>query len=152
MTITGKLLQFEDESYMAFDSGLTSNPSFSGEITYHGGGFGLTAGNLVYYNSSGVWVNADADAEASSSGLLGIAMGTSGAAGVLLRGFAHHNTSNFTNMTTVGAKLYVSTASGAFTETKPTASGDFVRIIGYVVSTASDIMYFCPDNTYVEIS
>jgi hypothetical protein len=54
-------------------------------------------------------------------------------------------------MSTLGAKLYVSTTLGAFSQTPPSSSGNVVRIIGYVTSTASDKMYFCPDITYTEL-
>jgi hypothetical protein len=140
---------------MSYDSGLGNDPSFSGEITKLGGGSLLVAGDLVYLNSSGNWAKAIASSLGSSgaTSLLGIAMGTTGGAGVLLRGFARANTTSFNNMTTVGAKLYVSDiTSGQFTETIPASLGDFVRIIGYVTGTSSDIMYFCPDTTYVEIA
>ena len=139
---------------MAYDSGLGTDPSFSGEITKVGGGTGLIAGDVVYLNSSGNWAKALASSlgSASAKSLLGLAMGTTGGAGVLLRGFARASTTSFNNMTTVGAKLYVSdTASGQFTETIPASPGDIVRIIGYVINTSSDIMYFCPDNTWVEL-
>jgi hypothetical protein len=86
LTFDGSLLQLDGESYLAYDSGLGTDPSFSGEVTFVGGGSGLTAGNLVYLNSSGNWVTAIASSLGSSAAtsLLGIAMGTTGAAGVLL--------------------------------------------------------------------
>jgi hypothetical protein len=149
------LLQLDGESYLAYDSGLGTDPSFSGEVTFVGGGTGLTAGNLVYLNNAGNWVVALASSvdPTAATSLLGIAMGTTGAAGVLLRGFARANSTSYNNMTTRGAKLYVSdTSAGQFTQTIPASSGDFVRIIGYVINTTTDIMYFCPDNTYVEIT
>jgi hypothetical protein len=107
---------------------------------------------LVVLNSSGNWENADADTVAGSTGLLGISLSTTGAAGVLVRGNARFTANgNYTSMSTVGAPLYVSTTAGGFSQTAPSTSGDIVRIIGYVTSTASDKMYFCPDTTWVEL-
>ena len=109
--------------------------------------------NLHYLNSSGNWVAADADAASSSTGLLGITLGTNGSDGVLLRGFARFTSNaNYTGMTTVGAPLHVSTTAGNFSQLAAVGSGDIVRIIGYVVDTTNDIMYFCPDTAYVEIA
>jgi len=54
-------------------------------------------------------------------------------------------------MTTIGARLYVSTTAGSFSQTAPASSSNIVRIIGYVESTANDQIYFCPDTMWVEL-
>lgn len=130
-----------------------SADSTAGEIIY---GFGSTvtvAGDLYVKGSGGGWSSADADAASTATGLLAIAVGThSGDDGMLLRGRAIFSTSQYTDLTTVGAPLYVSTTLRKFTETAPSGSGDIVRIIGYVLNiTSPDEIYFCPDNTWVEI-
>jgi hypothetical protein len=130
-----------------------STANVSGEIAYWGGGT-VAAGTLYYYDSSGNWTAADADAESTSTGMLGIALaaGTASTVGILLRGHARFTgVSSFTGTTTVGAKLYVSTTAGEFSQTAPTGTGDVVRIIGYVQSTANDQIYFCPDTTWVTL-
>jgi hypothetical protein len=124
----------------------------AGEVVYFGGGTGLTAGNLVYLNSSGNWADADADATGTSTGLLGIALSTTGAAGVLVRGNARFTANgSYTAMSTIGAQLYISATAGAFTQTAPSSAGQIVRIIGYVESTANDQLYFCPDTTWIQL-
>jgi hypothetical protein len=106
----------------------------------------------VVLTSGGTWVNTDADFVSGSTGLLGISLSTTGAAGVLVRGNARFTAnSNYTNMTTVGAPLYISTTPGGFSQTAPTAAGDVVRVIGYVTSTATDEFYFSPDATWIEL-
>jgi len=128
--------------------------SVNGEIAHWGAG-SVTAGNLYYYDSSGNWTAADADAESTSTGLLGIARatGTAGTVGMLLRGHARFTAnSSYTGTTTTGAKLYASTTAGAFSQTAPTGTGKVVRIIGYVQSTSQDQIYFCPDNTWVTLA
>ena len=47
----------------------------------------LTAGKLMYLNSSGVWKYADASAASTSTNLLAIALGTAVSDGLLIRGF-----------------------------------------------------------------
>jgi hypothetical protein len=136
-----------------FYSSSISTANVSGEIAYWGGGT-VAAGTLYYYDSSGNWTAADADAESTSTGMLGIALaaGTASTVGILLRGHARFTgVSSFTGTTTVGAKLYVSATAGAFSQTAPTGTGDVVRIIGYVQSTANDQIYFCPDTTWVTL-
>jgi hypothetical protein len=126
----------------------------NGEIAYWGGG-SVVSGSLYYYNSSGNWVATDADAASTATGMLGIARatGTASVVGMLLRGRARFTqNSNYTALTTIGAPLYVSTTPAAFSQTAPTGTGDIVRIIGYVQSIANDEIYFCPDNTWVEIT
>ncbi len=128
--------------------------SVTGEVAYWGGG-SVTAGNLYYYDSSGNWTAADADSESTSTGMLGIAQatGTAGSVGMLLRGHARFTANSlYTGVTTIGAKLYVSPTAGGFTQTVPSTTGQVVRIIGYVQSTTSDQIYFCPDNTWVTLA
>jgi hypothetical protein len=125
----------------------------NGEVAYWGGG-SVAAGNLYYYNSSGNWALTDADAASTATGMLGIARadGTASTVGMLLRGRAKYTSnSNYNALSTIGAPLYISTTPGGFTQTAPTGTGDIVRIIGYVQSTASDEIYFCPDSVWVEV-
>ena len=137
---------------LSYNDGTVGTAGVVGEVAYFGGGTGLTAGNLVYLSNTGAWVNADADATATSTGLLGISIGTAGTAGVLLRGHARFTgNSSYTAMTTIGAQLYVSSTTGAFTQTAPSAAGRVVRIIGYVTSTAQDKFYFCPDTLWIQL-
>lgn len=145
--------------YLTLNGGMNYNPSIStsntnGEVAYWGGG-SVTAGNLYYYDSSGNWTAADADTDVASQGMLGIALatGTASTVGILLRGHARFTAnSNYTAVTTIGAKLYVSATAGGFTQTAPSTSGQTVRIIGYVQSTTNDQIYFCPDTTWVKLA
>ena len=51
-----------------------------------------------------------------------------------------------------GVIVYASLAPGEATLTKPTASGDFVRILGYSLNVSSKKMFFNPDSTYIELT
>jgi len=94
------------------------------------------------------WTATDADEEAKTKGLLGLALGTSsGTNGLLIRGV--HQSSLWSSFT-VGQTLYLSTTEGTITATAPTASGDFVRVIGYAMG--SNNIYIDPAQDYIELS
>ena len=84
----------------------------------------------------------------TSSGLLGIALGAAPSNGIILRGYARNTLYTFATADI----LYVSTAPGSITSTSPTGTGDIVRIIGYMIDSTTDVLYFNPDNTFIELS
>tara|TARA_B110000285_G_scaffold216297_1_gene263469 strand:- start:2717 stop:3325 length:609 start_codon:yes stop_codon:yes gene_type:complete len=112
-------------------------------------GYSSTIMDLVYLNSSGKWLEADADATGTSINLLGIALEAktdTQAMNVALSGsFIRDDTFNWT----IGAPLYISNTLGAITETKPTGSGDVVRTVGYAVT--ADVIFFAPSSDYVTL-
>ena len=113
-------------------------------------GYGCAAFDLVYLGSSSTWLEADADATATSINMLGLTLAAadSGAAvNVALPGsFIRDDTFNFTP----GLALYVSGTLGAMTHTKPTGSGDIVRTVGYALS--ADVVFFQPSSDYVVLA
>ena len=133
----------------------TSN--VAGEIVYIGNTT-VTAGNIYVLGepSSGTsaWLQADADSEAYSKGMLAIALGsgTSDSVGMLVRGFARFTSVFSLTGGTMGNPIYLSTTAGAITQTAPSGTGDIVRIIGYLVDDTTEVIYFNPDNAYVEIA
>ena len=52
-----------------------SDANFDGDIVYFGGTTSMDAGKIYYLNSSGNWALADADAESTAKGMLGVALG-----------------------------------------------------------------------------
>jgi len=118
-----------------------------GDIVLFGTGTGLSTGRVYYLNTSLAWTPADADAAADATGMLAIALGTTVSDGMLVRGYARNTNYTFTD----GQILYLSTSSGQFTATAPSGAGDIVRICGYQISAANDIIYFNPSNDWVEI-
>ena len=106
----------------------------------------LAAGDLVYFKSDSKWWKTDADAVATTKGLLGIAdeaitaesTGTIILSGdVVVSGF------------TAASLCYVSPTAGAITHTRPATATQFVRILGYAKSTT--LMRFNPSDDYVEV-
>jgi hypothetical protein len=127
----------------------TSDHTYSGLVRSATAGEAVVIGDLCYLKSDGKFWKCDADAEATSKGMLSIATASiSGdAIGVfLLYGFLRDDSWTWT----VGADLYVSVTPGNPTETKPSGTGDIVRIIGQAYS--ADVLFFSPDNTYVELT
>jgi hypothetical protein len=135
----------------------TSSTHFEhqGDVIYFGGG-STTQGDLCYLQEDGEWGQADADgaatgddADRDATGMLAIALGSDPAVnGMLIRGVI---TMDY-DMGDVANPIYISTTAGAMTSTAPTASGDFVRIVGYCLDDANGQIYFNPDNTWVEIT
>ena len=137
----------------------TGDNEYRGEIVYFGafesGEFDTNGGELVCLGSTGggtpVWRKADDTTLNRATGMLGITLGTTVASGVLVRGFARSAAySGFSD----GGKCYISATSGDMTTTAPTGNNKYLRIVGYVVDsiTGAAEIYFCPDNTYVQIT
>jgi hypothetical protein len=142
-----------------FNTGFTHNNSigvdrYSGEIIKFGGG-STSASLLYYYNSSGNWAATNANSSSTSTGMLGIGIspnnstpGTPTTNGRVVRGF----TRLYYGSWTTGDRLYISDSSSSqLTNTSPSTSGYIVRIVGYVVDGATNLIYFCPDNTWIEL-
>ena len=139
----------EIEENLAFKKP-TANNQFRGEIVTFGGQGTITVGDIVYLDTSGNWQRAKADSDTTSKSLLGVAMGTTASAGILLRGFVKC-TATFTQSLNPGLPFYLSnTVAGDAYGGIPSTTGHIARIVGYSIGSAE--MYFCPDNTFVEIA
>jgi hypothetical protein len=128
------------------DTPTASTASGSGTIVKWSVSDATTAGLLYTVKTNGLWTPVDADNEATSIGMLAIALGSNATAGMLLQGFFYKASHGFT----IGLPLYISNTAGAFTTTRPTGTNDYVRIIGYATST--NYIYFDPDKTWVKLS
>jgi len=110
-------------------------------------GENVSPGDVCYLKSDGKMWKTDANAEATSKGLVLMAIDT----------ITADNTGTFlvkgkytTSGLTAADVMYLSATAGAITNTAPSGSGDIVRIIGYALSTT--VLYFNPDKSYLEIS
>ncbi len=121
-----------------------------GDIYYYGDGSTVKGG--IYYINGTNWTLADADAEASTAGLLAVALGTDpDVDGMLLRGFVTLLT-EVEGTEAIGSVLYLSaTDSGKATVTVP-GSGKFVRVLGYSLHATENQVYFNPGSTWVEVA
>lgn len=123
-----------------------------GEIVTFGSEDGtdaLAAGKLMYLNSSGVWKYTDANASATSGGvLLAIALGTAVADGLLIRGF--FDAATIQGSFLKGGVCYISEVAGTIDFTAPSGVGDTIRVIGYGIDIAN-VIYFNPSSTWIEL-
>jgi len=130
----------------------TTNGKGEGDIMYYGS-TNVSQGRIyvLHYAEAAEWVLADAD-NAASGNLLAIAMG-SGAAdtvGMFLRGMIYVTGGSALTVANAGKPVYISTSAGVMTSSIPTASNDYVRILGYNI--ANNIMWFNPDNSFIKIA
>ena len=129
----------------------TSSTHFEakGDIIYLGGG-STTQGELCYLKADGEWAATDADAVATSGGvLLALALGTDpDADGMLLRGMftLDHDPG------TIADELYISTTAGDITGTAPSGSGDIVRVVGYCLDSTNGQIWFNPSNDFIVLA
>jgi hypothetical protein len=128
------------------DGSLSSNGDYGfGSQIYVGSDLTTLLAGRTYRLDGTSWVNAVSNStEAAASGLIAISTGAASTQGMLLRGIVYTGTTG-----TGGDKVYLA-SNGVPTTTIPTTPGDFVRIIGHVIS--SNIIYFNPSNDYIELS
>lgn len=134
---------------LVFDPTPTSDHSWNGKTAVFTAGENLVIGDVCYFKSDGKFWLVDADAEATTKGMLAMATTTisTDATGVfLLWGYIRDDTWVWT----VGAELYCAITPGNPTATPPNGSLDIVRIIGYAYN--ADVIYFNPDDTYIEVA
>ena len=128
----------------------TTDGNYDGDVVFIGS-TSTTKGNIYYFNSSGGWTIANADAEADASGLLAVALGTNSTTnGMLLRGMV--TLVDIDGTEDEGKKLFLKATNGLTTTTAPSTSGHIVRILGYVLDNTNDQIWFNPDNTFVEVA
>ena len=127
----------------------TTHFETQGDIVYLGSG-STTAGELCYLKADGAWAATDADAVATSGGvLLALALGTDpDADGMLLRGMFTLDHSPGT----IADELYVSTTAGDITGTAPSGTGDIVRVIGYCMDSTNGQIWFNPSNDFIVLA
>ena len=115
----------------------------SADVDTNASGFGAA----LYMAADGNFDEADADS-ASTMPCRALALETgTGTLKVLLRGFIRDDSWSWTP----GADLYVSTTTGALTQTAPTGSGDQVQKVGF--AWTATVVYFQPgDYTIVEVA
>ena len=106
-------------------------------------------GKIYHYKSDGTWELANADAVATSDGLLGVALGAaSDTNGMLLRGTVtlDHDPG------AVGDVLFISGSGGNASATAPALNNNVVRVIGYCLDASNGQIWFNPSSTFVEVS
>jgi len=107
-----------------------------------------TTAGKVYTFSSGTWVEVDANNEAKTKGLLGMALDSNSSAdGMLVHGvgYLNHDPGN------AGDILYIShSATGQLSSAQPDDGGDFVRVVGHCL--ADNKVFFSPSQDYIDLA
>jgi len=109
----------------------------------------VVKGDVYYYGASG-WAAANAGAEATTKGLVGVALDTTSATGMLTEGVIKLASTPLGTSPAVGDVLYLSTTNGELTVDAPTGSTEYVRVMGYYLG--SDKAYFSPSQDWIDIA
>ena len=132
--------------YLVRSTAVSTAGDVEGNIVKFGTTTGMTAGDVYVWNGTN-WVQVDGDADTTTKGLMGVALGASSADdGLLTHGVAYlsHDPG------AAGDILYVDTVTaGYLTATQPSATGDFVRVAGYCL--ADNKVFFSPSQDFIEI-
>jgi hypothetical protein len=144
-TITGSKLT--NTHQIIYDTGsvaLAANSAMGDIVKF--GGTTTTAGGVYFLNGSGGWTLTQANAAATSTGSLAVAVGTNSTThGMCLRGFVNPFTDPSAG---IGSPVYLSdTHTGRMLATPPSDTNDVVRIVGY--QYGPDLIYFNPSNDYI---
>ena len=132
--------------YLVRSTAVSTAGDVEGNIVKFGTTTGLTAGAVYVWNGTD-WVAVDGDADTTTKGLMGVALGTAATDGFLTHGVAYlsHDPG------AAGDILYVDTVvPGYLTATQPSAAGDFVRVAGYCL--ADNKVFFSPSQDFIEIA
>ena len=127
----------------------TDVANHNGEVVFFGGTTSMDNGKIYYYNASGGWTIANADALADSKGLLAVALGDeSDNDGMLIRGMVtlDHDPG------AVADVLYLSTTDGEASSTAPSGNNHVVRTLGYCLDASNGQIYFNPSNDFIVIT
>ena len=161
-TLTGSMKPLKG----TFNIHYGTNAQFTGSLSTNGTGYGEIMSNFnihteldkgeICYLINRVWRKADADGEASTTKMLGVALAdgmSSGGQPVLIRGVARLRVGHIADASgDEGDLVYLSTTAGKVQFAAPSTSGQFVRIVGYCLNEANDIIYFDPDKSFVEVA
>ncbi len=135
------------------DALLSADEKWSGISEIGTMGYSATVGDLIYLAVGDTkWEKTDATQASTSKGKIGLCLATTSensTCQVLLYG--KMRSAAFPALT-VGAPVHISEATaGAIQVAAPTGTTNFVvRIIGY--GNTADDLFFCPDNTYIELA
>lgn len=116
-------------------------------ITGFDAGANLDQWDVVYMNSSGDWVLADANGSGTypARGIVVEAAANGSPAKVLIRGYVRNDTWT----PTIGGNYYLSNTAGEIDQTAPSTAGDKVQVVGFAVATTTVLFDF--NGTYLTV-
>ena len=110
----------------------------------------VTAGK-VYVANAGAWAEGDADAGSTSIGMIAVATNAASATEMLIEGTVKLSSNTGFSGAAAGTVLYLSTTAGELTTTAPSATGDYVRVCGYVVNASTNEVFFSPSRDWTAL-
>ena len=144
---------------------LSANAGSKGEGTVIAEGTSYSGGNLTAGSTYQLvpdpttsslmsWKITNSTSASDATGLLAVALGTAPIQGMLLRGLVV--VSGIHSSTAVGSPLYLRTSDGLLSSTAPAATGNIVRIVGYLLQHTStvglSVIYFNPSQDFITLS
>ena len=151
MSASGNISGATLQAVRKFTEPSLTDHSYEGDIIYNPPGneeeYDVAQGTL-YCLTGNTWVNTDADVPNLSKGLLGIAVGTSNTDGFLIKGYYTMTI----DVGTLSNPLFISTSAGRVTDVAPSSTGQFVRVLGYVMDSSNGQIWFDPDKSWIELS
>ena len=138
-----------------FSSALTAVGNHRGATLVEGVySSGSITNGKVYQMGLTAWAEGHADGEATASGMLAIATSTSASGKFVTKGLVKVLDIKG-GSPSKGDIVYLSedaAESGYVTVDRPSADGDIVRIVGYVVNSTADMIYFDPSPDFIEVA
>uniref|UniRef100_A0A6M3IJE2 Putative structural protein n=1 Tax=viral metagenome TaxID=1070528 RepID=A0A6M3IJE2_9ZZZZ len=145
-------LTFAENKGIILDAALSADEKWSGIVEAGVAGAILAFGDLVYFAvADSKWELTDANAAATAFGKIGIcvlAAAENAATVILLFGKVRADAA-FPALT-IGAPVHIGEVAGDIVVAAPVTASAIVRIIGY--GNTADELFFCPDNTYLELA
>ena len=147
-------LTFAENKGIILDAVLSADGKYSGIMEAGTAGAILAFGDLVYLDgvaANNKWELCDASAAATAFGKIGICVlaAAENAATVILLWGKVRADAVFPALT-IGAPVHMSEVAGDIVVAAPVTAVAIVRIIGY--GNTADELFFCPDNTYLELA
>jgi hypothetical protein len=127
----------------------TNNTATGPQTNTFASGYTASITDLVVLGNASKWVEADANATATSIGLLGIALESKNDTQLMNVALSGSFIYGAGWSWTPGAPLYIGNILGAMVEAKPTGTGDIVRTVGYAVTPT--VVFFNPSSDYVTL-
>ena len=149
-TLTGAI-NLGENAGLELDAASSADGKYSGIVRAGTAGAALAFGDLCYFSvTDSRWELVDADAEATTFGLLGICVLAAAADGnstaMLLWGIVRAD-AVFPTFT-IGAPVFAGTTAGDVQTTAPSGAADIIRIVGQ--GYTADELFFCPSPDYFE--
>jgi hypothetical protein len=149
-TLTGAI-NLGENAGLELDAASSADGKYSGIVRAGTAGATLAFGDLCYLSvTDSRWELVDADAEATTFGLLGICVLAAAADGnstaMLLWGIVRAD-AVFPTFT-IGAPVFAGTTAGDVQTTAPSGAADIIRIVGQ--GYTADELFFCPSPDYFE--